>query len=216
MSENEVDSGAVSRTFSSPLLRSDKYPEFSEVGIVVAEECTALAVGRESDVAVDVTDDRAGCPSQNRSAVEHGVIAVFGSGTTEVDVISIERKSQPKVVSTLCRWDNLGVAVARNISNPEALDAVLVFLYIQDVFSIGRDGGQARTPGGGQLLDREILKRHGMAAVEERINSKGRGRDHDESDDTADAESELVLAGNLDCDRTATGLGGRLLLDGNG
>src|SRR5581483_137919 len=178
----------------------DEYLEFTEVGIVVAEECASFAVGRERDVAVDVTDDRAGRSSQNRGSVEDGVVALVGSGAPEVDVVSVQRKSEPKVMGTFGRRHYLGVAVARDIPNPEALKAILVFLHIQDVFSIGRNSGKGRTSGGRRFVDREILKRRGMAAIEERIDSKSGSRDHNESHNAADPESEFVLACNFDCD----------------
>src|SRR5262252_5443141 len=131
----------------------DEHAVLAEVGAVAAHVGNALAVRREGNVTIDVTDDGTGAASQNRGAVEDQVIRAFRNGAPEVDEVSVGREVQAAVVNTLGGGLNLGIAVAGDVANPQALEAVLIFLDIQDVFAVGRGGGEGGASGGSQFLN---------------------------------------------------------------
>ena len=73
--------------------------KFADVGIIVAHESEALAVGGERGVGIDVVSDELRSAAENRRAVEIAIGSYGGFGLDEIDVVSVREKNRDR-----CRW----------------------------------------------------------------------------------------------------------------
>ena len=169
--------------------------ELADVGIVVAVKRNAAAVRRKRCVRIDPVHDDLGIAAENRCAVQVKRIVSGRLRLAEIKVVSVRGKLEIRIIRF--RWRNdLGVAVGRNVAEPEA-GLARVIDHAQDIFPIGRNGRNLRLGVVGDLGDGIILERNDRLAVKQRKHAIARRGHQNKRNPSPCRQGQLVALRRL-------------------
>src|SRR5579872_5608732 len=123
----------------------------------VSNKSKAAAIGRKTDAAVHVGENRSRCSAEDRNLVELRITGMLLIRPGEIDVVAVWRKSESTIAAFSGRRD-LGDAVRGDVAHRETLLAC-IFDHMDHIFAISPDGGHERFAAVSKLADGHGLKR---------------------------------------------------------